>query len=172
MNDQATVERDRVAPQTVRKVESALARRWARLYGHGPSKVHLGVRADDLLFSFDGGLSPADRFLLERDRGELVRSFRETFVAEVSDQLAEELTKELGLTVTSVAAAFYPTIARTDIYFGVRLDLDGNDDRAAVRAWSRQARRKSRTLGEENRRLGASNDAARRRLEALRESRS
>lgn len=71
------------------KISNEIVRAFKRYYGKGPSKAK-SYMVDDLLFIvLRGGVTVAEETLLEANKEDVVRSFRQTFENEMESRLTQ-----------------------------------------------------------------------------------
>ena len=65
-------------------------------FGRGPTKAKSYLLDDFLLIVMRGGLIPAEKTLVEADKEDEVRGFRQTFENEMTEQLTEMVERLTG----------------------------------------------------------------------------
>jgi Na+-translocating membrane potential-generating system (MpsC) len=148
----AQAEKQSMPAGTLEKVALGLADQVAVLYDVRPDDPRIRFADDQLSFSFQGGLTPADEALLERGKGEELRLFREAFFETIADQLGAVVGSLTHSPVTFFSIAFDAETRTTNCYFTLGNDPDSvREQRRAVLNWSEQVRRNARELRQRHR---------------------
>ncbi len=95
------------------KISNEIVGAQKQFYGKGPTKAK-SYMVDDLLFVvMRGGLLPAEETLVESDKEDVVRSFRQAFENEMTQRLTDKIEALTGRTVVSYQSQilFDPDIA-------------------------------------------------------------
>jgi hypothetical protein len=134
------------------RLATSLADQFAALYDSSPADPWVSVEGEMLTFAFQGGLSPADEWLLDSGRTIELREFREHFLHVVADQLTAVVEALTEFEVRRLLPAFDSDSRTTRCFFLVapRSGEEG-EERRAVLAWSEQVRRNARRLRERHR---------------------
>jgi hypothetical protein len=131
---------------------AGLAERFAELYEADPSDPRVSCDGNVLSFRFTGGLTLADRNLLETGAAAEAKKFRERFLEAVAPQLREVVEARAKVEVSVFFAAFDGATRTTNLVFVIDQPLDAREEQwAALRNWGRQVRRNSRRLRQDHR---------------------
>ncbi len=83
------------------KISNEIVAAQKHFYGKGPTKAK-SYMVDDLLFVvMRGGLLPAEETLIESDKEDVVRSFRQAFENEMTERLTDKIEDLTGRKVVS-----------------------------------------------------------------------
>jgi uncharacterized protein YbcI len=95
------------------EITNGLVGLFARHYGKGPTRGKTYVVEDYVFTVFEDPLTTAERTLVERDRGGIVREMRLTFQQEMADEFKEVVERALGRPVLTYHSqvAFDPDYA-------------------------------------------------------------
>ena len=115
-------------------ISTEMARAMKRHYGAGPvsAKSYL---VDDLLFvALRGGITRAERTMLDAGRENIVREFRQQFDNEMAQPLIELIERLTGRGVVNYQGqvVFDPAMSIKIFVFGDRLGQDGVPGQAAT----------------------------------------
>lgn len=113
------------------------------LYEERTVDARVALAGNVLAFVFDGGLAPADEWLLLSGRGERVREFRQSFFEVVSDDMVRVVGDLTGVPVTYSFFDFDPTTRTTLSIFVLDAGAAGADIAARMQAKDDEVRRDS-----------------------------
>ena len=88
-----------LTPEALAAVSDAISRLLRRCYGKGPSRARAYLAGDVLVVVLEGGFHDHEETLINRGRGDLVRSARQEFQNLIGDELTEMVTRHTGLAV-------------------------------------------------------------------------
>ncbi len=147
------------------RLAAGLADQFATLYDSRPLDPRTTLSDHLLAFSFDGGLSRADEWLLETGRDEQLRRFREQFMKVIEGQLGNVVEALSGHRVVRYVASFDPATRITDCFFTLTAAAgSAGEQHRALLNWSEQVRRNSQQIRDRHRQSREANSRLRRVL--------
>jgi uncharacterized protein YbcI len=111
------------------KISTEVVRTLKDSFGKGPLKAKSYMLDDFLLVVMRGGVTVAEQTMLDRDHGDLVREFRQTYQNEMGDELVAKVEALTGRKVVNYQSQilFEPHIV-VEIFF-----FDDTADEAQIR---------------------------------------
>jgi uncharacterized protein YbcI len=106
------------------QISNAMVRAQKEYFGKGPTKAKSYMLDDFLLIVMRGGITVAERTMLESDRENLVREFRQEFENEMAKKLTDMIEELTGRQVVNYQSQimFDPDIVLEIFFFDERAD--------------------------------------------------